>query len=322
MSQRAGVFHLVRYHILELSEVFSECHGEFVCFGLVSSLVCPGALRVQYFIVDTRAACRDMKPEYRVLSHWCIVKFTCKSGFEHGARMVDIHALSETIGPATPACIDQPAINIVFTYFFTQQGVVNTWVKRHERCAKAGAEGCLWFNNTGFRARNLGRVAGQEVVHGLVGSESGQWWHTPEGVACEHNDVFRVACYARIYRARNIRDWIGGARVFGKAVVIKVQVPVAKIDADILDDRAEAAGGFVNQRFFFPGEMYHLGIATAFKIEYTVIPPAVFIVANQSALGIGREGGFAGARKSKKDRYIVPFADVGGAKGLPWRRRL
>ena len=104
-----------------------------------------------------------------------------------------------------------------------------------------------------------------------------------------------MACNTGVYRVRNICDWIGGARVFGKAVVVQVKVPVVKVDADILDDCAEATGGFVDQRFFLPGEVYHLGIASAFKIKYAFISPAVFIVTNQSALRIGRKGSFPGA---------------------------
>ena len=73
-----------------------------------------------------------------------------------------------------------------------------------------------------------------------------------------------MTCLAGINCAWNICNGIGGTGVFGKAVVVKIQTSMTEFNADIFDDCAEFAGGFVDQRFLFPGTAHYLCIAAAF----------------------------------------------------------
>ena len=51
-------------------------------------------------------------------------------------------------------------------------------------------------------------------------------------------------------------------------------------------------------------EIDALGVAAALKVEDAAVGPAMLIIANQSALRVGREGGLTSARKSKEDSNI------------------
>ncbi len=59
--------------------------------------------------------------------------------------------------------------------------------------------------------------------------------------------------------------------------------------------------------------MNALGVAAALKIEDTVGAPAVLVVANQAARGIGGERRLAGARESEEERGHAVAAHIGRA---------
>ena len=69
----------------------------------------------------------------------------------------------------------------------------------------------------------------------------------------------------------------------------------------------------INIRLRGFGKLNGLSVAAAFEVEYPVVIPAVFIIANQAAFRIGREGGLAGTGKAEEDSDILFFPDVGGA---------
>src|SRR5205085_11271138 len=70
------------------------------------------------------------------------------------------------------------------------------------------------------------------------------------------------------------------------------------------------ADGIPNLRFALARELDALGIAAALEIKNSAVTPAVFIVTNQSALGIGRERGLAGSRKPEEQGAHTILADV------------
>ena len=51
--------------------------------------------------------------------------------------------------------------------------------------------------------------------------------------------------------------------------------------------------GSVNIRLCFLGEVDSLCIASTLKVENAIVVPAMLVVADESSLRIGREGGFA-----------------------------
>src|SRR5690606_39422119 len=60
-------------------------------------------------------------------------------------------------------------------------------------------------------------------------------------------------------------------------------------------------------------EVDGLGVAAALEVENAVVIPAVLVVTDQLALGVGGEGGLAGAGEAEEDRHVTVLADIGGA---------
>ena len=60
-------------------------------------------------------------------------------------------------------------------------------------------------------------------------------------------------------------------------------------------------------RLIFFGEVDTFGIAATFKVEDPIVPPAMFIITDETTAGISRKGSFACAGETKEE---VTFVDV------------
>ena len=164
-----------------------------------------------------------------------------------------------------------------------------------------------------LRARDLAGVAGDEVVDGLVGSQPRDGRHHPGSVAGEEDDVLRMAGLLLRQAVRNVRERIGGARVFRDAVVVQVQMARERIEGHVLQDGAEPAGAGIDLRLGVGRQADDLGIAAVLEIEDAVVAPAVLVVADEVPLGIGGERRLAGSGEAEEDRHVAAVAHVGRA---------
>ena len=80
----------------------------------------------------------------------------------------------------------------------------------------------------------------------------------------------------------------------------------------VLHQGAEA-DGVVDLGLALSGQVDALGIAAALEVEHGVVAPAVLVVADQHAVGVGGQGGLAGAGQAEEDGGVPVLADVGGA---------
>ena len=100
-------------------------------------------------------------------------------------------------------------------------------------------------------------------------------------------------------------DGVRNAGVLGHALVGEVDFAVF-VDGDVLEESvASDCVVDVGLRVFV--EVDDLGIATAFVVEDAVVIPAVFVVADEETLGVGREGGLTGAREAEEDGGVLTF---------------
>ena len=93
-------------------------------------------------------------------------------------------------------------------------------------------------------------------------------------------------------------DRIGNTGVFGYALVCEIDFSVF-IQSDVFQKRVSLYR-VVNVGFGILIEVDNLCIATAFEIEYAVIVPTVFVVADKKSLGIGGKSRFARSRKTEE----------------------
>ena len=98
---------------------------------------------------------------------------------------------------------------------------------------------------------------------------------------------------------------VGGAGVLGEAVRVEIELAGRRIEVHVLEDRAEAAGRLEDVGLVHRRQADRLGVAATLEVEDAGIAPAVLVIADQAALGIGRQGGLAGARQPEEDRRVA-----------------
>jgi hypothetical protein len=114
------------------------------------------------------------------------------------------------------------------------------------------------------------------------------------GVAGEEEDVARVRAALRRLDAGDEVDGVGGAGVLGDRHVVVVGAARRAVEHDVLQDAAEAEG-VPDLRLAGLRQADALGVAAPLEVEDAVGRPAVLVVADEPAGGVGREGRLAGA---------------------------
>ena len=78
---------------------------------------------------------------------------------------------------------------------------------------------------------------------------------------------------------------VSAAGVFGDCIAKIIRLPRDRIDDDIFDDRPKA-DRIPNQRLALLRQLDTLGVAAAFKVEYALIAPAMFVIPNQPTIRV------------------------------------
>src|SRR5664279_1595674 len=111
----------------------------------------------------------------------------------------------------------------------------------------------------------------------------------------------------------NVFQRIGGARVLRDFVVVQIDVARNRIVSYVFQNRPKTMSDAVDLWLSLLGKADYFGVATILKIEDAVVAPAMLIVANQVAVGVGGKRGLAGAGESKEDGHVAVIAHIGGA---------
>ena len=148
----------------------------------------------------------------------------------------------------TPAGVDQPGIGTVLVHLVGQHFRVLGGMPDEEGRTKAGREGSLGFGDSHFRSGDLGRIAINEMVHGLVGSQFADRGQYAEGIAGQQDDVLGMSAYAGDLGIRDEIDGIGSSRVFRDGTVRVITDSRIGILDGVLQYRTKA-NGCVDFRF-------------------------------------------------------------------------
>ncbi len=141
------------------------------------------------------------------------------------------------------------------------------------------------------------------MIHGLGLGEFGDGWEDAEGVAGEEDDVGGVVGDAGDLGVVDEFDGVGSSGILGEGGVSKVDIVVVVVD-DVFED-GSVVEGVVDIGFGFGAEVDGFGVASAFDVEDSGIGPDVFVVADEFAIWVGGEGGFAGAGEAEEDSGAI-----------------
>ncbi len=107
-------------------------------------------------------------------------------------------------------------------------------------------------------------------------------------------------------------DRVADAGIFGDALVGEIDLAVG-VHGHVLQQRI-AADGVVDVRFALLVEVDHLGVAAALQVEDAFVVPAVLVVADQQAFGVGAQRGLACAGETEENgRILAVHIGVGRA---------
>src|SRR5271166_674071 len=181
----------------------------------------------------------------------------------------------------------------------------------HEGTAKTSAEGNLRFRaQTDFRACDFAGVARNEVINGLIGAQPRNRRHHSRSVTGEEYNVLWVSRSFFRQAVGDVRKRIGGPGVLRHTAVVQVQMARKRVERDVLEYCPEHLGACVNLRLSVRRKANDLRITSVFEVEYSVITPAMLVVADEASLRIGGKGCLAGPREPEEDCNIAVIANV------------
>ena len=105
--------------------------------------------------------------------------------------------------------------------------------------------------------------------------------------------------------------YVGDAGVLGLGVAVEVDDTVVVghhvLEQGVALDCAE------DLRLILGREIDALGVAPSLEVEDAVVVPAVLVVTDELAGGVGRKGGLAGSGEAEEQADVSALADVGAA---------
>ena len=240
-----------------------------------------------------------------------MVEVAVEGGGDHGAGISEIDAAAFAIIATSPAGVDHPDLDALAGYLIAEQGGVAAGVEGEEGRAEAGTESGFWLGDASFRTRYFCGIARDELIHGLSRCEPGDGRQDAIGVTGQEEDIFGSGADRGFEGVGDKVEGVGDAGVLCDGAVAEIDPVGAGEEAGILYECA-GSDGVEDAGFFFFTQVNTFGVATAFEIEDGSGGPAVFVDSDQPAVGVGAEGGLAGAAQSEEEGGIAFRASVGG----------
>ena len=294
-------------------EVFLELTCQLGGGAVVGSFVGPGVAGVQNLAGDARATDWNVQAEGGFLNEFDLIQSAFERGIDEGAGDFEAHALACAKGAAGPAGIDQPAGGVVLPEALAEHLGIDVRGERQEGRTEAGGELGDWLlAHAGLGACELRCISREEVIHGLLRCKTRYGRQDAKGIGGQEHYIARMASDARDDSVLDVIHRVGGAGVFCETNVSEVGLAGGGVEDDVLQHRAKA-NGVVDLRLFLFAEVDALRIAPSLKIKNPRGAPAVLVVADKTARGVGGEGCLTGAGEAEKQCGNPVCADVGRA---------
>mmetsp|Transcript_11436 Transcript_11436/g.20177 ORF Transcript_11436/g.20177 Transcript_11436/m.20177 type:complete len:227 (-) Transcript_11436:869-1549(-) len=212
-------------------------------------------------------------------------QLTTVDGIHDGPGVRKAHALAHAIAATGPAGVDEPRSCAMLGHLLCQHTSILHGVPHQEGGAKAGRESGLRLLDALLCASNLGGVARDEVVHGLLVSQLADRWEHAKGITAQKDDILGLRADARNARVVDVVDGVASARIFCNVQAVIVHHASAAVELDIFQHCAKLDS--VPDLWLLGGlQVDGLCIAATLNVEHTMISPAVLIITNQRPLGV------------------------------------
>lgn len=220
-----------------------------------------------------------------------------------------ISYLAASGGSSTdPAGVEQPSVGIVLLDLLRKHLGVAHRVQSQEGLGEARGEGGLRLRHSLLGTSHLRGVTRDEVIHGLLLAKLGDRGQDTASIAGEQHNVLGVLVGdAGDLCVLNVLDGVCATGVLSQGVVIVVDNTSCRVEDNVLQDGTET-DGTENIGLLLSRQANSLGVATTLNVEDTLVAPAVFVVTDESTLGVGRKGGLAGTRQTKEDSDVSILA--------------
>src|SRR5437868_6834870 len=149
------------------------------------------------------------------------------------------------------------------------------------------------------------------MVERLVRRQFAQRRQDAERIAGQEEDVPRMTAAPREHRTGDVVERIAGAGILGDLIVVVIGSARRRVENDVFQYGAEPER-IPDLRLARGRQADGLGVAAPFEIEDAMVRPAMLIIANEAALGIGRERGLAGAGEPEKKSGASVSSHIGG----------
>ena len=282
-----------------LREVLDESAGEVLSFIFPDRSVGVGVARIEDSGIDSGKSGRDFEIEVRDLLGGSFVDRARKDSVDNSAGILD----RDTLAGSVPAGVDEVSLRARSVHLFDEFFRVLGGREFEERLTEASREGGGGLGYSALGARKFSGEAGQEVVLSLLGGKDRNGRKYSERVRRKEDDVLRRGSGRNgANDVFDVVDRVGNAGVLGDAFVRKVDLAVF-VEGYVLQKRV-ATYSVVNIGFGILIEVDNLRVAAALEVEHAVVVPAVLVVADKKAFGVGGKGGFACSGKSEEDSGV------------------
>ena len=310
---------LASFVVGELLEVLDEASGEVLGLGFPFASAAVGVARIEDLGIDTGESGGNFEIEVRNLLGGSLLDGAVEDSVDDAAGILD----GDTFAGAIPAGVDEVSLSAGFFHAFYEFLGILGGVELQEGLAEASAEGGSGLGDAALGTSQLSGEAGEEVVLGLLGSEDADGRQHAESIGREEDNI--VGSGSGAHGADDLLDVLDGIRdagVLGNALISEVDFAVG-IDGNVLEESV-AADGVVDVGFGVFVEVDNLGIAAALEVEDALVVPAVLIVANEEAFGIGGKVVLPVPERPKKMAVCLPSISVLAEQcieAIPWRGR-
>ena len=264
-------------------EVLHELFGEALSSGLVLLAVRPAVDWAQDLGIDTLALAGHLEVEATHHIKVGHVQGLVMDGVNDGSCLSKRHTVTDAVATTHPASVDKPHFGVVFLALFGQHLSVNVGMEGQECLAEAGGESHLRLSDADLSASDLGGVARDEVVHGLLRVQLGHGGHHTEGIACQEDNVFGVASDSWELHITDMLEGVTDASVWGQADIIVVDdalLALFWLIARVFNDGAKL-DCVENIGLSCTRETISFRVTATLNVEDVFVGPDVLIITNK-----------------------------------------